>query len=245
MDNSIITSRDNTRIKETRKLLQKKHRDRAGSYLIEGFHLLEEAVKSGAEIRQLFVEENKQNKVRGLLDHASTSLVTSDVLKSISDTENPQGVIAEVTKSDKSSINYEGKILILENVQDPGNVGTLIRTADAAGFDGIICVGETADTYSPKVLRSAQGSTFHIPVTIGSDEIYDHVQNLLVSTLSKDSVDYRTVKLKHFALVLGNEGAGVSKHAIESAKQLIHIPMPGQAESLNVAVAGGILMFGL
>ncbi|GAB2026556.1 TrmH family RNA methyltransferase [Lactovum odontotermitis] len=242
MDNSIITSRDNVRVKETRKLLQKKYRDRTGSYLIEGFHLLEEAVKSGAEIRRVFVEEGRQNRVRGL---AHWNIVTADVLKSLSDTEKPQGVVAEVVKADTASVNLNKKILILENVQDPGNVGTLIRTADAAGFDGVICVGESADIYSPKVLRSAQGSTFHIPVTIETDKIYDNVENLLVSTLSENSVDYRTVKLNHFALVLGNEGAGVSEHAVESAGQLIHIPMPGQAESLNVAVAGGILMFGL
>jgi TrmH family RNA methyltransferase len=243
MDNSIITSRDNLHIKEMRKLLQKKYRDRTGFYLIEGFHLLEEAVKSGAEIRKVFVEESKQNRVRKL---PQWSAVTSDVLKSLSDAENPQGVVAEVVKTENLSEHiYRGKTLILENVQDPGNVGTLIRTADAAGFDAVVCVGETADIYSPKVLRSAQGSTFHIPVFRETDKIYENVENLLVSTLSENSVDYRTIHSDDFAIVLGNEGSGVSKHAINSASQLVHIPMLGQAESLNVAVAGGILMFGL
>lgn len=230
------------RIKETRKLLQKKYRDNSGSFLIEGFHLLEEAVKSGMEVHQVFIEESRQDRVQ---DFPNLSIVTREVLKSISDTENPQGVVAEVAKSDDSVIDFAGKLLILENVQDPGNVGSLIRTADAAAFDAVICVGETVDIYSPKVLRSAQGSTFHLPIVQKSDNIYDHVENLLVSTLSRDSVDYRTVKLEHFSLVMGNEGAGVSEKAIKSASQLIHIPMLGKAESLNVAVAGGILMFGL
>jgi len=227
----IIQSKDNSRIKTARKLLQKKYRDKSGSYLIEGFHLLEEARKAGAEIRQVFVEKGKG------------TLVSHEVLKSLSDTESPQGVVAEVVKCEQAPLSMDrGKLLVLENVQDPGNVGTLIRTADAFGFAGVICVGETADIYSPKVLRSAQGSHFHLPVVRGTAEVYERLGSLLVTTLSKSSVDYREIKLAHFALLLGNEGAGVSPRAIEAASRLVHIPMLGQAESLNVAVAGGILM---
>ncbi|MBB5888797.1 TrmH family RNA methyltransferase [Lactovum miscens] len=237
----IITSKDNTRIKELRKLLKKKYRDKSGTFLIEGFHLLEEAVKSGAEIRQVFVEEGKENRVRNLSNWFS---VRSEVLKSLSETESPQGVVAEVVKG-QSKVKLGGKILILENVQDPGNVGTLIRTADAAGFDGVVCFGKTADIYSPKVLRATQGSNFHIPVEIDKEADFSKFTNLLVSTLSKDSIDYREVHLEEFALVVGNEGQGVSDAAVSAASQLIHIPIPGHAESLNVAVAAGILMFSL
>jgi TrmH family RNA methyltransferase len=105
-------------------------------------------------------------------------------------------------------------------------------------------VGQTADIYSPKVLRSAQGSTFHLSIQTYS-ELPKLELPLLVSTLSADSVDYRTVKLEQFALVMGNEGAGVSQAALASATVKVHIPMAGRAESLNVAVAGGILMFGI
>lgn len=236
----IITSRENSRVKEARKLLQKKYRNQSECYLIEGFHLLEEAMKSKAKIEQLFVEADKFDKLPA--DLSEYLLVNADVLKSLSDTGHPQGVVAVVSKSE-SSFPDGDRLLILENIQDPGNVGTLIRTADAAGFDGVICVGETADIYSPKVLRSAQGSHFHFPVKAVAEIDYTDFEHLLVTTLSKASVDYRTVRLDRFALVLGNEGAGVSDKAIEAAEQLIHISMPGQAESLNVAVAGGIIMF--
>ncbi|MDR0300477.1 MAG: RNA methyltransferase, partial [Streptococcaceae bacterium] len=173
MDNSIITSKDNNRVKEARKLLQKKYRDKSASYLIEGFHLFEEAVKSGAEIRQLFVEEGKENRLQGFeLELENCFVVTENVLKSLSETESPQGLVAELVRKELQvdfETNLEGKILILENAQDPGNVGTLIRTADAAGFDTVICVGQTADIYSPKVLRSAQGSTFHLSIQTYSE----------------------------------------------------------------------------
>lgn len=239
----IITSKDNSSVKAARKLLKKKYR--TSSYLIEGFHLLEEAVKSGAEIRQIFVEESKFELIK---DYKNVTIVTNQVLKSLADSENPQGVIAEIGFGD-ISVKFDGeKYLILENVQDPGNVGTMVRTADAAGFDGVLLVGETADIYSPKVLRSMQGSHFHLPI-VKFDGTFDDIKNagleLLVTTLSENSVSHKNVKSDRFALVMGNEGSGVSDEAIESADQLVHIDMAGKAESLNVAVAAGILMFSL
>ena len=141
----IISSKDNKKIKEARKLLTKKYRK--NSYLIEGFHLLEEALKAGRSIKQIFVEENKLTKLTEMigseksLTDLSVNLVSKEVLKSLADSESPQGLIAEVTKIEEVIDFSAAKFLLLENVQDPGNVGTMIRTADAAGFSAVILLG--------------------------------------------------------------------------------------------------------
>ena len=145
----------------------------------------------------------------------------------------------------------QGKFLFLEDVQDPGNVGTIIRTADAAGFTGVIVSDKSADIYSLKTLRSMQGSHFHLPIyRMSSQRLLEEAKEatipVLATTLSKDSVDYRELPpIENFVLVMGNEGQGISPLMAESANQLVHISMKGQAESLNVAVAAGILIFHL
>ena len=253
----IISSKDNKKIKEARKLLTKKYRK--NSYLIEGFHLLEEALKAGRSIKQIFIEENKLTKLTKLtemigseksLTDLSVNLVSKEVLKSLADSESPQGLIAEVTKIEEVIDFSAAKFLLLENVQDPGNVGTMIRTADAAGFSAVILLGETADIYSPKVMRSMQGSNFHLPlVRMAKEDCFAQLKkagiSILTTTLSANSVSYKIINEPHFALIMGNEGAGVSDEAVKAADKLVHIDMPGQAESLNVAVAAGILMFSL
>ena len=144
---------------------------------------------------------------------------------------------------------HQGKFLFLEDVQDPGNVGTMIRTADAAGFTGVIVSDKSADIYSLKTLRSMQGSHFHLPIyrmSLASfiEETKKTAMPILATTLSIDSKDYRELSsLENFVLVMGNEGQGISSVIAESADQLVHIGMKGRAESLNVAVAAGILMF--
>ena len=240
----IITAKDNKKIKEARKLLTKK-KYRKEAYLIEGFHILEEAVNSGAKILQIFVEESKYQKVAHL---ENVVAVTSEVLKSLSDAGTPQGVVAEVVFEEVEVEFGKGKYLVLENVQDPGNVGTMVRTADAAGFTAVLCMGDTADIYAPKVMRSMQGSNFHIPVISVSDftKLQEAHIPLYVTTLSDESISHKSLVAEEaFALVMGNEGAGVSAQAVSVANQLVHIEMPGRAESLNVAVAAGILMFSL
>ena len=144
-----------------------------------------------------------------------------------------------------------GKYLFLEDVQDPGNLGTIIRTADAAGFDGVFISKHSADLYNLKTLRSMQGSHFHLPIyRLTTADLIDLAKKsdlpILASTLSNNSVDYQTLKgTPNFVLVMGNEGQGISSMITSAADQLVHIPMKGQAESLNVAVAAGILIFHL
>ena len=241
----IIRSKSNQLIKETKKLLQKKYRKR--SYLIEGWHLLEEAQKAGAQIEQIFVTEEGL----GRLGHSDlVKLVSPEVLAELSDSVTPQGVVAQIAMPQQElPQQLTGKYLVLEDVQDPGNVGTMIRTADAAGYDGVFVSDKTADIYNLKVLRSMHGSHLHLPI------FRVHIADLLqllqahqvpvfASTLSQASVDYKQVTPPPtFALVMGNEGQGISDLMADAADQLVHISMPGQAESLNVAVAAGILLF--
>ncbi|BBE39656.1 TrmH family RNA methyltransferase [Streptococcus dysgalactiae] len=241
----VITSKANQLIKQTKKLLQKKHRQQ--SYLIEGWHLFEEAQQSGQGFRHIFVLEELADRVT---DQEKVVLVSADVLKELTDSPSPQGIIAEVDMPQLAfPTDYQGKYLILEDVQDPGNLGTIIRTADAAGFDGVFLSEKSADVYNSKTLRSMQGSHFHLPIWRTDiykicREMQEHNTPVLATTLSKVSVDYKTVPHQEsFALVMGNEGQGISAEMTALADQLVHITMPGQAESLNVAVAAGILIF--
>lgn len=241
----VITSKANQLIKQTKKLLQKKHRQQ--SYLIEGWHLFEEAQQSGQGFRHIFVLEELAERVA---DQEKVVLVSADVLKELTDSPSPQGIIAEIDMPQLAfPTDYQGKYLILEDVQDPGNLGTIIRTADAAGFDGVFLSEKSADVYNSKTLRSMQGSHFHLPIWRTDiykicREMQEHNTPVLATTLSKISVDYKTVPHQEsFALVMGNEGQGISAEMTALADQLVHITMPGQAESLNVAVAAGILIF--
>ena len=241
----IIRSKSNQLIKQTKKLLQKKYRKK--SYLIEGWHLLEEAQKAGAQIEQIFVTEEGL----GRLGHSDrVKLVSPEVLAELSDSVTPQGVVAQLSLPQQELAGQlSGKFLVLEDVQDPGNVGTMIRTADAAGYDGVFISEKTADIYNMKVLRAMQGSHFHLPVyRMDMGTLVEHFKSnqipIYATTLSENSVDYKEMTIpSSFALIMGNEGQGISDFMVDQADQLIHISMPGQAESLNVAVAAGILLF--
>lgn len=239
----VITSKANQLIKQTKNYYRKSI---ASTYLIEGWHL-EEAQQSGQGFRHIFVLEELAERVA---DQEKVVLVSADVLKELTDSPSPQGIIAEVDMPQLAfPTDYQGKYLILEDVQDPGNLGTIIRTADAAGFDGVFLSEKSADVYNSKTLRSMQGSHFHLPIWRTDiykicREMQEHNTPVLATTLSKVSVDYKTVPHQEsFALVMGNEGQGISAEMTTLADQLVHITMPGQAESLNVAVAAGILIF--
>ena len=244
---TIITSKANSVVKNAKKLHQKKYRKTA--YLIEGWHLFEEAVQAGVTIEKIFALESYRDQLAAF---PQTVWVSEDILLDLADSQTPQGIVAVVQKEEVGQVDFsQGKFLFLEDVQDPGNVGTIIRTADAAGFTGVIVSEKSADIYSLKTLRSMQGSHFHLPIYRMSSqallkETKEAAVPVLATTLSKDSVDYRELPpIENFVLVMGNEGQGISPLMAESADQLVHISMKGQAESLNVAVAAGILIFHL
>ena len=244
---TIITSKANSVVKNAKKLHQKKYRKSA--YLIEGWHLFEEAVQAGVTIEKIFALETYRDQ---LATFPQTVWVSEDILLDLADSQTPQGIVAVVQKEEIGQVDLsQGKFLFLEDVQDPGNVGTIIRTADAAGFTGVIVSDKSADIYSLKTLRSMQGSHFHLPIyRMSSQRLLEGAKEaaipVLATTLSKDSVDYRELPpIENFVLVMGNEGQGISPLMAESADQLVHISMKGKAESLNVAVAAGILIFHL
>ena len=244
---TIITSKANSVVKNAKKLHQKKYRKSA--YLIEGWHLFEEAVQAGVTIEKIFALESYRDQ---LATFPQTIWVSEEILLDLADTQTPQGIVAVIQKEEVGLPElHQGKFLFLEDVQDPGNVGTIIRTADAAGFTGVIVSDKSADIYSLKTLRSMQGSHFHLPIyRMTSQALLEEAKEagipVLATTLSKDSVDYRELPpIENFVLVMGNEGQGISPLMAESADQLVHISMKGQAESLNVAVAAGILIFHL
>ena len=244
---TIITSKANSVVKNAKKLHQKKYRKSA--YLIEGWHLFEEAVQAGVTIEKIFALESYRDQLAAF---PQTVWVSEDILLDLADSQTPQGIVAVVQKEEVGQVDFsQGKFLFLEDVQDPGNVGTIIRTADAAGYTGVIVSDKSADIYSLKTLRSMQGSHFHLPIYRMSSqallkETKEAAVPVLATTLSKDSVDYRELPpIENFVLVMGNEGQGISSLMAESADQLVHISMKGQAESLNVAVAAGILIFHL
>ena len=242
---TIITSKANYVLKNAKKLHQKKYRKSA--YLIEGWHLFEEAVQAGVTIEKVFALESYRDQLAAF---PQTVWVSEEILRDLADTQTPQGIVAVIQKEEVGLPDlHQGKYLFLEDVQDPGNVGTMIRTADAAGFTGVIVSDKSADIYSLKTLRSMQGSHFHLPIyrmplTSFVEEAKKSDLPILATTLSRDSKDYRELSsLENFVLVMGNEGQGISSVMAESADQLVHIGMKGRAESLNVAVAAGILMF--
>ena len=244
---TIITSKANSVVKNAKKLHRKKYRKSA--YLIEGWHLFEEAVQAGVTIEKIFALENYQEQLAAF---SQTVWVSEDILLDLADSQTPQGIVAVVQKEEVEQADFsQGKFLFLEDVQDPGNVGTIIRTADAAGFTGVIVSDKSADIYSLKTLRSMQGSHFHLPIyRMSSQALLKETKEagipVLATTLSKDSVDYRELPpIENFVLVMGNEGQGISPLMAENADQLVHISMKGKAESLNVAVAAGILIFHL
>ena len=242
---TIITSKANSVVKNAKKLHQKKYRKSA--YLIEGWHLFEEAVQAGVTIEKIFALESYRDQLAAF---PQTIWVSEEILLDLADTQTPQGIVAVIQKEEVGLPDlHQGKYLFLEDVQDPGNVGTMIRTADAAGFTGVIVSDKSADIYSLKTLRSMQGSHFHLPIyrlplATFVEEAKKSNLPILATTLSRESKDYRELSsLENFVLVMGNEGQGISSVMAESADQLVHIGMKGRAESLNVAVAAGILMF--
>lgn len=246
-----IESPQNSLVKYWKKLTTtRKERDRSGEFIIEGFHLIEEALKSKVDILNLIIREDVEIPSHWNLDQLFIVEVTPQVAAEFSETEHSQGIFAHVKKpstqdSEKASCT---KLLLIDAVQDPGNVGTMIRTADAAGIDAVILGKGTADPYNPKTVRSTQGSIFHIPVITGDlTEWIDTSKEKgipVYGTALQNAVLYHEVKKEgKFALIMGNEGAGIHEDLLAKTDKNVIIPILGQAESLNVAVATGIVLY--
>lgn len=241
----LITSMQNKHVKEWIKLHKRKYRERMKAFLIEGQHLIEEAYKTDQAFKALILEEEKEDP--GWLDEAYVFRVSKEVFQAIAQTETPQGIAAVLGYLDSVPKQHQ-YVLLIDGVQDPGNLGTLIRTADAAGFSKVVLGKGTVDLYNDKVIRATQGSLFHIHIE--QKELVTEIPRLqeegfsIWATTLQRTRNYTDIPLTDkMALILGNEGKGVNPSLIELADELVKIPIYGQAESLNVGVAGGILMY--
>lgn len=255
----IITSRKNQLITETRELVgERKTRTERGEFVIEGQKLVSEAISSGLKLTRAFVTksftEKNQRLCGDIEEKCDVIIISDDVADAISDTKTPQGVFViakildKITNSD-TILTYK-KIIVLDGLQDAGNVGTIVRTAEAMGIEAIILSGDTADIYSPKVVRGAMGSLFRLPCMI------ENLENVLPK-LSADGfdvyaamLDEKALRLGSFrfgektAVVIGNEGKGISEKVAACCGKKVYIPIKN-AESLNAAAAASILCWEL
>ena len=247
----MLTSPQNPKLKLVRALQGRaKARRKENAFLVEGVRLLEEAVAAKWEIRFVLYDRSLSERGKELLqflEDVEIEEVDSALLKSVSDTENSQGILAVLEYNAQLPIpDSPTFLLILDQIRDPGNLGTLLRTATAAGVDAVILPPSTADAFSPKVLRAGMGAHFHLPiVSMDWDEIKNQTRGLTVylAEIAGDVV-YTEASLNNACvLIIGGEANGASQSARDLAAHHIHIPVPGEMESLNAAVAGAILIF--
>lgn len=247
-----IDSPKNTLIKDIVKLKQTKYQNRQQLYLLEGRHEIDTAIEVKAPIQQLLVTDTQIAQYLQFTKDFEIVQISSSVSQQLSDTKTSQGVFAVIAiEPEVLSETVRGAWLLLDDLQDPGNVGTMIRTADAAGFAGVILGTNTVSVYNGKVLRAMQGSQFHMAIYKADlTEIIPKLQAQKIpvygTALDPKAQNYREITPQaDFALIIGNEGNGVDPEVLTQTDCNLYIPILGQAESLNAAVAAGILMFEL
>ena len=235
-----ITSVNNPLIKELIKLKQKKYRDKEKKFIVEGYNIIEEA----KDYITLIITSSKEDE--NILPNVEHILVPKEIIGKLSGTVTPQGIIG-ICNYVTSRENFEGNVLVLDGLQDPGNIGTLIRTAICFDFNTIYITDNSCDIYNEKVLRATQGGIFK--VNIIRKNINDIIDDLkkkgyyIVGTSLKNGIPLNDINFKNLnAIILGNEGNGVSKETIERSNINAYIPINTSMESLNVAIAGGIIM---
>lgn len=252
----VISSKDNEIIKSIKKLKDKKYRDIENSYIIEGIKLLKEAIEEKAEIKQIIIcddcEKTEMISKELMYEIAkyNCNYVTSKVFKYLTEVQTPQGILAVIGKTPKDQeIDYTQDIIVaLDGIQDPGNLGTILRTVDSIGLTQILVSKETADSFNPKVVRSTMGAIFRVKVIECENlqeklkEIKKHKYKIVVSSLQTENSLY-DIKLNKKVIVVGNEANGVSSEIQEMADEKIKIPMLGKTESLNASVATGVMLY--
>lgn len=261
----IISSKDNEQIKAIKKLKEKKYRDETNCYIVEGIKMVKEAINENAAIKMIVICEDcdevelknnssKDNRIEQSLLYEIAKYeciyVTKKVFSLLSEVKTPQGILAVVEKEDSiEKIDYtEDMILVLDGIQDPGNLGTILRTADSANLKQIILSEEVADPYNPKVVRSTMGAIFRMNI-IRTDNLVKTLQMLkkhkyevVVTSLDTNNSIY-DIDYHKKVIVIGNEAKGVSKEIQNLADKKVKIPMLGKTESLNASVAAGIMIY--
>ena len=251
-----ISSKENELIKHIKKLKDKKERDMSNEYVIEGIKLIQEAIQENVNIKQIVVCDDCDKTVSISKDlmyeiaKYDCIYVTKKIFKYISEVQEPQGILAVIEKnnSDKD-IDYNQDIIVaLDDVQDPGNLGTILRTVDSIGLTQILVSKGTADSYNPKVVRSTMGAIFRIKIIECEDlektlkEIKKHKFKVVVTSLQTENSIYE-INYNKKVIVIGNEAKGVEKNIQDLADEKIKIPMLGKTESLNASVATGIVLY--
>ncbi len=247
----VIASRENRIFKQALKLLRKKSRDDTGQFLLEGTKPLRDALEMGLMIEKVFACSGKEPD--GWIPEDKCVFLEEKLFRELSDTVHSQGIIAVVHKPVYEGETFmnevRGPLLVLDRIQDPGNAGTMVRTAEAAGFGGVVALSGTVDLYAPKTIRSAAGSLLRMPVMtdISREKLIPLIREsgrMLVVTSPENGKDCFEVQIpEKAALVIGNEGSGVSEELLAASDLRVIIPMAGRIESLNAAVAAGILMY--
>ena len=241
-----ITSLKNPKVAAWKALKDRKGRRESGCFLVEGRKMVEEALASAFDVETVLVQEGME-----LPDGLTMPVyeLPAHVLAAVCDTKTPQGIAAVVQMKEQSALGKH--IVVLDGVQDPGNVGTIIRTADAAGLDGVLLSNQCADVFSPKVLRATMGSIFRMNLRTTDDlpgeltKLREKGYSILSSQLDGTPFYEREKVAERFALIIGNEGNGVSEQVQQTATHRVRLPMRGGAESLNAAIAAAIMMYEL
>ncbi len=243
-----ITSLKNPKVTTWKSLKDRKGRKETGCFLVEGRKMVEEALASAFPVEAVLVDAERVGEFT-LPGNLSVYTMPSHVLAAVCDTKTPQGIAAVVRMAE---VEMTGKRFVaMDGVQDPGNVGTIIRTADAAGFEGIILSTQCADVFSPKVLRATMGSIFRMGIRVTDDlpgmlgGMVKEGASVLSSQLDGEPFYQRSPLNERFVLVIGSEGNGVTDEVKAIATHKVKLPMRGGAESLNAAVAAGIMMYEL
>lgn len=246
---SEIKGTQNPKYKFVKSLLQKKNRVKNGLYTVEGLKSVSDAVAADAEIEMIFFSEQFADKCRQFETY-DCRIVPECMFVGLCDTETPQGILAVIKMNKKEFVSDKNLFYIYcDRVSDPGNLGTIIRTADAAGFGGVLLSGDCADLYSPKTVRSSMGSFFNIPVyeNIGAEDIKKMQHDgfcFFCGALSDDTIEYTDADFSQpFVIAVGNEANGIRGEILSIADKCVKIPIFGAAESLNVGVAAAVLMY--
>lgn len=251
-----ITAKDNKTVKNIIKLLTKsKYRKEQGLFVVEGVRLCTDALRSSASIDTFICTEQATEKYPDVVaelerNSAHSFRVSDNIFSMLCDTKTPQGVICVVKALDNKPQfdKINNKYVLLQNMQDPSNLGAVLRSADALGFSGVILTSDCCDIYSPKVCRASMGAVFRVPFTICEDEC-DFVNEFNKTGKSYAAVVRNGTSITEFnyegstLLCIGNEGNGLTDELVRACTYPVTIPMKGNAESLNAAAAAGIIMW--
>ena len=245
----VVTSRANARVKQLRAAFAGHARLASGLIAIEGEHLLEEALKSGQALKTVFVSERRETPEwvpRGV----EVIRLANDVMQSCVETQTSQGIAALLVppvSTVEEMLRGTPLILIAVGLQDPGNLGTLVRSAEAFGATGVLTTLGTVSAWNQKALRASAGSVFRVPIAAATPEAMERLEQAgvrLIATLKDDATGVDEADLSGaLAVMIGNEGAGLSEDWVRMADARVTIPCPGWVESLNAAVAGSILLW--